>query len=141
MADMSSIDVSMDSNNLYREEIVTDRQAGTLRMMVPITSLGTPDPARATLYVGEAQLMTQVGPLPISFEVEGKTLSEAIANYGTAAKGAIERTVAELQEMRRQAASGLIVPGAGGAGMGGMGGMPGGGFAAGGRGGGKIQMP
>jgi hypothetical protein len=140
MADMSSIDVSMDANNLYREEIVTDRQAGTLRMMVPITSLGTPDTARATLYVGEAQLMTQVGPLPISFEVDGKTLSEAIANYGAAAKAAIERTVAELQEMRRQAASGLIVPGSGG--MGGMGGLPGGGFAAGGRGGGgKIQMP
>ena len=58
MADLSSIDVSMDVNNLYREEIVTDRQAGTLRMMVPITSLGTPDTARATLYVGEAQLMT-----------------------------------------------------------------------------------
>ena len=137
MADMSSIDVSMDVNNLYREEIVTDRQAGTLRMMVPITSLGTPDTARATLYVGEAQLMTQMGPLPISFEVDGKTLSEAIANYGAAAKAAIERTVAELQEMRRQASSGLIVPGSGG----GMGGMPGGGFAAGGRGGGKIQMP
>ena len=137
MADTTSIDVSMDANNLYREEIVTDRQAGTLRMMVPITSLGTPDTARTTLYVGEAQLMTQVGPLPISFEVEGKTLSEAIANYGAAAKAAIERTVAELQEMRRQAASGLIVPGRGG----GMGGMPGGGFAPGGRGGGKIQMP
>ena len=137
MADLSSIDVSMDVNNLYREEIVTDRQAGTLRMMVPITSLGTPDTARATLYVGEAQLMTQMGPLPISFEVEGKTLSEAIANYGAAAKTAIERTVAELQEMRRQAASGLIVPGGGG----GMGGLPGGGFAPGGRAGGKIQMP
>ena len=62
--------------------------------------------------------MTQMGPLPISFEVDGKTLSEAIANYGAAAKAAIERTVAELQEMRRQAASGLIVPGSGG-GMGG----------------------
>ena len=72
-------------------------------------------------------------------EVEGKTLSEAIANYGAAAKSAIERTVAELQEMRRQASSGLIVPGSGG--MGGVGGLPGAGFAPGGRGGGKIQMP
>jgi hypothetical protein len=140
MADLSSIDVTMDADNLYREEIITDRQAGTLRMMVPITALGTPDTKRPTLYVGEAQLMTQVGPLPISFEVEGKTLSEAVGNYGAAAKAAIERTVSELQEMRRQAASGLIVPGSGG--MGGMGGMPGGGFAPGGRGGGgKIQMP
>ena len=136
MADLSSIDVTMDADNLYREEIITDRQAGTLRMMVPITALGTPDTKRATLYVGEAQLMTQVGPLPISFEVEGKTLSEVVANYGVAAKAAIERTVAELQEMRRQASSGLIVPGSGG-----MGGLPGGGFAPGGRGGGKIQMP
>ena len=115
MADMSSIDVSMDVNNLYREEIVTDRQAGTLRMMVPITSLGTPDTARATLYVGEAQLMTQVGPACRSASRStARRCPRRSPTTALAAKAAIERTVAELQEMRRQSASGLIVPGSGG---------------------------
>ena len=49
----------------------------------------------------------------------------AVAGYGPAAKVALDRTMKELAEMRRQAASGLVIPQAGGGGMGGMGGMPG----------------
>ncbi len=127
-------DVRMDANDLWREEIVTDRKVGTIRMMVPIKADGSTDPARATVYTGEAQMMTNMGPLPINFDLEARTLAEAVAGYGAAAKEAIERTVRELQEMRREAASGLVLPGQGGFGPGGL--PPG---LGGGRG--KIQMP
>jgi len=40
----------------------------------------------------------------ISFEIEGKTLGEAVAGYGPAAKEGVERTMRELQELRRQQA-------------------------------------
>lgn len=116
----------MDANNLYREEIVTDRKVGTLRMMTPIKDDGTHDAARPTLFVGEAQIMTQAGPMPINFEIDGKNLAEVVANFGDAAKAGVERTVRELQDLRRQQQSAIVVPGAGG--MGGMGG-------------GKLQMP
>lgn len=119
-------EAKMDTDNLYREEIITDRKVGTLRMMTPIKSDGTADTARDTLFIGEAQIMTQAGPLPINFEIDGKNLSEAVANFGDAAKEGVERTVRELQELRRQQASSIVVPGAGG--MGGMGG-------------GKLQLP
>ena len=58
-------------------------------------------------------------------------LSEAVSGYAEAARVAVERTVNELQEMRRQAASSLVLPGQGGGGFGpsGLGGS------------GKIQMP
>ena len=128
-------EAKMDADNLYREEIVTDRKVGTLRMMTPIKSDGTADTARPTLYIGEAQIMTQAGPLPINFEIEGKNLAEVVANFGEAAKEGVERTVRELQELRRQQQSSIVVPGAGG--MGGMGGMGG----LGGMGGGKLQLP
>ena len=123
-------DATMDADNLYREEIITDRKVGTLRMMTPVKSDGSVDSARTALFVGEAQIMTQAGPLPINFEIEGKNLAEAIANFGEAAKEGVERTVRELQELRRQQQSSIVVPGAGG--MGGMGGMGGGG---------KLQLP
>ena len=123
-------EAKMDADNLYREEIVTDRRVGTLRMMTPIKNDGTADTARATLFIGEAQIMTQAGPLPINFEIDGKNLTEAVANFGEAAKEGVERTVRELQELRRQQQSSIVVPGAGG--MGGMGGMGGGG---------KLQLP
>ena len=119
-------EAKMDAANLYREEIVTDRKVGTLRMMTPIKNDGTADLARATLFIGEAQIMTQAGPLPINFEIEGKNLAEAVASFGDAAKEGVERTVRELQELRRQQSSSIVVPGAGG--MGGMGG-------------GKLQLP
>ena len=109
-------DAKMDADALYREDVITDRKMGTLRRMIPIKRDGSDDPARPTLYVGEAQIMTNAGPLPINFEVEAKTLTEAVEKFGGAAKEAVERTVRELQELRRQQASSIVVPGMGGPG-------------------------
>jgi hypothetical protein len=120
----------MDATSLYREEIYTDRQVGTIRVLTPVKTDGAPDRARPTLYVGEAQIYTTMGTLPLSFELEAASLAEAVAQYAPAAKDAVERAVRELEEMRRQAASSIVIP------RGGPGGMP-----PGGMGGGKIQMP
>ena len=135
-AEPRTADATMDASALYREEIVTDRKVGTIRMMVPIRSDGGPDATRATLYSGEAQIMTNMGALPVSFDIEATSLAEAVAQYGEAAKAGIERTMRELQEMRRQASSGLIVPPAGAAAA-----LTGGGLPGGIPGGGKIQLP
>ena len=105
---------TLDPAALYREEIYTDRRIGTIRALVPVDGKGAVDAARPVVYVGEAQIMTQMGPLPVSFEIEAKSLGEAVAGYADAAKVAVERTVRELQEMRRQAASSLVLPGQGG---------------------------
>jgi hypothetical protein len=129
-------EAKMDPTSLYREEIITDRKVGTLRMMTTLTAAGAVDAARPVLYVGEAQIMTSAGPLPISFEIDAATLSEAVDGFATAAKDAIEKTVRDLQELRRQAASSIVVP------QGGMGGLGPGGLGGGGLGGGgKIQLP
>jgi len=120
----------MDATSLYREEMVTDRKLGLLRVMVPIRPDGSPDPARETIYTGEAQLMTNVGPLPISFDIPATTLADAIAGYADAAKTGVERAMRELQELRRQASSSIVIPQTGSLPpVGGLGG------------GGKIQMP
>jgi hypothetical protein len=123
----------MDPAALYLEEVFTDRRVGTIRRMTPVDGQGKPDAARPVVYTGETQVMTSMGALPISFEIEAKDLAEAAAKFGPDAKEAIERTVRDLQEMRRQAASSIVVPQGGMGGMGGLGGgLPGGG---------KIQMP
>ena len=120
---------TMDGTSLYREEIYTDRAVGMLRVLHPVTSAGAPDAARPTVYTGEAQLMTNVGPLPISFDIPGKSLAEAVANYAEAAKEGVAHAMREIAEMRRQASSSLVIPQGGAL-------PPGGPF-----GGGKIQMP
>ena len=136
-AEPRNADAAMDAASLYREEIVTDRKVGTIRLMVPITADGAPDASRPTLYAGEAQIMTNVGALPVSFDIDARNLAEAVANYGEAARAGIERTMRELQELRRQASSGLIVPPAGTASALAGGALPMGGLP----GGGKIQLP
>ena len=66
---------------------------------------------REEIYTGEAQIMTQMGALPISFDIEADNLAAAVANYREAAKTGVEKTMKELQELRRAAASKIVVPG------------------------------
>jgi hypothetical protein len=122
-------EIKVDPKALYLEEIFTDRRVGTIRRLTPVNRDGVRDQARAVLYVGETQVLTPAGALPIAFEIGAGSLEEAAEKFGQLAKEAIERTVKELQELRRQAASSIVIP------QGGMPPMPGVG------GGGKIQMP
>jgi hypothetical protein len=122
-------DIKVDSKALYLEEVFTDRRIGTIRRLTPVKGDGDRDTARAVLYIGETQVMTPAGALPIGFEIGAGSLEEAAEKFGQLAKEAIERTVKELQELRRQAASSIVIP---------QGGMP---PAGGMGGGGKIQMP
>ena len=119
-------EIQMEVSNLYREDSFTDRRVGTLQKLTPIRTDGSPDNARAEIYVGQTQILTPAGALPLSFEVEAASLEEAVAKFGENAKTALADAMQRLEELRREAASSIIVPGAEpGAGSGNM---PGGGF-------------
>ncbi len=105
----------MDLTQLYLEETFTDRRVGTVRRLTPVTAEGTPDGGRPVLFVGQAQVMTPMGAVPISFELDAPTLDGAIAKFGDAAEQAVQQTMRELQEMRREQASSLVLPDAGAA--------------------------
>lgn len=118
----------MNAEDLYREEIFTDQRVGTLRRLTPVTADGSDDSARPVRYLGQSQMMTPMGALPLNFEIEADSLQQAVDNYADAAKQAVQHTLEELKELRREAASQIVVPEAGG-GMGGPGGPAGpGGF-------------
>jgi hypothetical protein len=121
------IEPEMNVKDLWLEEVFTDRRVGTIRRMTPVDGNGVRDPGREILFIGETQVMSQMGALPINFMLEAKSLEEAAKMFGPSAKAGIERTVRELQELRRQQASSIVVP---------QGGLP-----PMGGGGGKIQMP
>ena len=118
---------SMDASSLYREEVFTDRKVGTIRVLTPVQPSGAPDLSRKIEYLGEAQFLTNAGALPLSFDIDARSLEEAAGKYAAAAREAFERAVQELQELRRQAASSIIVPDRGMGGLGPGGGLPGGG--------------
>jgi hypothetical protein len=122
--DLNDADIAMDSTALYREETFTDRRVGTLQRLTPVTAAGATDTARPVLYVGQTQVLTPAGALPLSFEVQAKSLEDAVAQFGEHAKQALSRTLRRLEELRREQASSIIVPGSAppGGGLGGPGG-------------------
>jgi hypothetical protein len=125
-------EIRMDPTSLYREETFTDRRMGMIRVLTPVTKDGLPDASRRVVHLGEAQLLTQVGALPLTFEIEAGSLGEATEKFAAGAKVAVERAVKELQEMRREAASPIIIPDRVPPGLGGLGGP---------RGSGNIKLP
>lgn len=134
---MRGVDPQMNADDLYLEEMFTDRRVGSIQRLTPVDAAGHADPKRRVLYIGQTQILTAAGALPLSFEIEAASLQEAAQKFSEGAKGALQQTMERLEEMRREAASSIIVPEAGAAGpLGGLGGMPGGM-----PGGGKIRMP
>ncbi len=131
MAVENTPELKMDPANLYREEVFTDRKIGTIRVMTPVKNDSSADAGRKVIYVGETQLMTPVGALPLAFEIEADSLGQASEKFAGYAAFAVERAVKELQELRRQQSSSIVIPEGIPPGMGGMGGL----------GGGKIKLP
>jgi hypothetical protein len=119
-------EISMDSTSLFKEEMFTDRKVGTIQRLTQVDGAGQPLADGEILFVGQTQLMTRAGPLPLSFELEAKNLTEAAEKFAAGANKAMEETVKRLEDMRREQSSSIIVPGADG------GGMPGGG---------QLKMP
>src|SRR5262249_56665056 len=99
-----------------REEVFTDRRTGTVRRMTPVTAGGDVDASRPVLFAGQTQLLTPAGVLPLAFEIEAKTLEEALEKFPEGVKVALEQAIEEAREMRREASARIAVPevGAGG---------------------------
>jgi hypothetical protein len=124
--DIGLPDIEIDAANLYREDLFTDRRAGTIRRLLPVLPDGSADPARTVLYSGQTQLLTPNGVLPLGFEIEARSLEEALQKFPEAVKEALEQAIDEAREYRRESASRIVVPDVAG-GLPGPGALPGGG--------------
>ena len=126
MADQLPLDqIQVDQQNLYREESITDLRVATIRRLIPINADGTDDISRPTQYIGTTQIISQMGPLPISAPIEAASLQEAIEKFPQAIKDAVDQMVEEAKEYRRQESSRIVVPGTMPGGVPGQGGIPG----------------
>jgi hypothetical protein len=104
-------EIKVDTDNLYREETFTDLRVATLRRMTPIKLDGSVDDSRPVLFMGETQLMSAGGLLPVTCPIEASSIEEATAKFPDAVNAAVERMVEQAREMQRQEASRIVVPG------------------------------
>lgn len=111
MNNPESVDATMNPADLFREDVFTDQKIGTIRRLTPVTPEGDIDSNRAVQYLGSTQVSTPMGALPINFELQANTIGEAAEQFGQAAATAVEATMKELEQLRREQASKIVVPG------------------------------
>ena len=97
--------------NLHQEEVFTDLTVGSIRRLTPVKPNGEPDKARPVLFVGQAQIYTQQGPMPVQFPIDAKNLQLAMEKFPMAMEEFVAHLVEQAKELQRQEQSRLIVPG------------------------------
>jgi hypothetical protein len=97
--------------NLHQEEVFTDLTVGSIRRLTPVRPNGEPDKTRPVLFVGQAQIYTQQGPMPVQFPIDAKNLQLAMEKFPTAMEEFVAHLVEQAKELQRQEQSRLIVPG------------------------------
>ena len=126
-------EISADLDNLHREDVFSDMRLATIRRFQPVRRDGSLDPTRPTTYIAETTIVSQLGPIPVQSPIEADSLKDAFSKFPEAIQAAVERLSERAQEMRREEASRIVVPGAMPPDLGG-GGRPGGGRPGGGGG-------
>ena len=97
-----ALDFTVDKNNLYREEAITDLKVASIRMLIPIKEDGSDDPSRKTLYVGHTQLMSPEGPIPIQSALNATNLDEAIKDFPLSMEKAMTEIIQNIRELQRE---------------------------------------
>jgi len=105
------MDLNIDKTNLYQEESFTDLKTGAIRRLIPVKEDGSKDEGRAPIFMGQTQLMSPNGPLPVSCMLEAVTLSEAMEIFPSAIKKEVDRIIEIAQKAQQKDDSRIIVPG------------------------------
>jgi hypothetical protein len=103
--------LAIDTANLFREESITDTQSANIKQLIPINLDGTEDKSRERQFIGDTTLMTQMGPIPVQFPLSATNLQEAFTMFPEGVQGAIEKLQERAQQMAKEEASRIVVPG------------------------------
>jgi hypothetical protein len=111
------IDFSVDTKNLYREESITDLKVASVRRLTPVKADGSDDDTRSPIFLGQTQLMSPEGPVPIQSKLEANNLEEAWVEFPKAMQIKLAEIVEQMKKMQQeqqqkaQDDSRIIIPG------------------------------
>lgn len=110
----NNLDFQVDKTNLYREESVTDLKIATIRQLIPVNIDGTSDTSREVIFIGNTQLGTPQGPIPLQAKLEAKTFEQAMDLFPQAMELETKKVIENFKRMEAQQKkqkSNLIIPG------------------------------
>lgn len=105
-----SFDFSVDKQNLYLEASFTDLKVASIRQLTPVKTDGSVDKTRKTIFIGQSNIMTPNGPLPIQAAIQAKHLQQAIKRFPEAMQAAMAKLADEVKKLRQQQESTIITP-------------------------------
>ena len=98
----NQIDFTVEKNNLYREENILDLKSASIRCLTPIKPDGTTDESREMIYVGNTQLMSPQGPVPLHAPLKATSLEEAMDSFPAAMQHAMEEMIESVKKMQQE---------------------------------------
>jgi len=110
----NNLDFQVDKTNLYREISVTDLKIASIRQLIPVNVDGTDDKSRETIFIGNTQLGTPQGPIPMQAKLEATTLDEAMDLFPRAMELETQKVIENFKRMEAQQKkekSSIIIPG------------------------------
>ncbi len=109
------IDFTVNKENLYKEESVTDLKIANIQRLIPINLDESADDSREPIFIGRTQLTTPQGPVPIQAKLEAATLEEAMDIFPQAMEAETQKVVESFKRMQEQQQkkndSRIIMPG------------------------------
>ena len=97
----------LDRSNLYLEESFTDL-TGTVKRFTPVKPDGTPDKGRKTLFLGQTNVVSPYGYVPIQNVIAAKELSQAVKRYPEAMEQALQHLLEEARKLKEEEPSPII---------------------------------
>jgi len=110
----NNLDFQVDKTNLYREISLTDLKIANIRQLIPVTIDGEDDPNRETIFIGNTQLGTPQGPIPMQAKLEATTLEEAMDLFPKAMELETQKVIENFKRMeaeQKKEKSNIIMPG------------------------------
>lgn len=112
----NGLNFTVDKENLYREESVTDLKIANIQKLIPIKSDGSTDDNRETVFIARTQLNSPQGPIPIQARLEeAKSLDQAMDMFPKAMEAETKKVAEAFKRMQEQQQkkqdSRIIMPG------------------------------
>jgi hypothetical protein len=101
MAD-NQIDFSVNKENLFKEENITDLKTASIRCLTPMKLDGTVDESREKIFIGHTQLMSPQGPVPIQARLNATTLDEALDRFPAAMQNEMAQMIEQAKKMQQE---------------------------------------
>lgn len=96
------IDFTVNINELYREENISDLKVASIKRMTPIKPDGSIDESRTSLFFGYSQLVSPQGPIPIQAPLQANNLQEAIDVFPETMQKVLDDMVEKAKQLQEQ---------------------------------------